>query len=109
AGKPCLVAGLPWFRDKSFVIYPDSVDDYFKKTESLNSGTLKFIPDAIELTRAIYFVYFNRVKRLHGIKLYTPREESNTVLDNPAEMISENITFFNEFRDELLSAGIQRD
>ena len=109
AGKPCLVAGLPWFRDKSFVIYPDSVDDYFKKTESLNSGTLKFIPDAIELTRAIYFVYFNRVKRLHGIKLYTPLEESNTVLDNPAEMISENITFFNEFRDELLSAGIQRD
>lgn len=108
AGKPCLVAGLPWFRDKSFVIYPHSADEYFEKTESLNAGTLKFIPDDDELTRTIYFVYFNRVKRLQGIKLYTPREESNTVIDNPAEMISENITFFNEFRDELFSAGIQR-
>jgi len=108
AGKPCLVAGLPWFRDKSFVIYPNSADEYFKKAELLNAGTLKFVPDEDELVRTIYFVYFNRVKRLHGIKLYTPQEDPNTVIDNPAEMIRANITFFNEFRDELFSAGIQR-
>jgi hypothetical protein len=108
AGKACLVAGLPWYRDKSFVIYPDSADEYFKILKSLSAGTLKFIPDEDELIRAIYFVYFNRVKRLKGIKLYTPREEPNTTIDNPAEMISENITFFNEFRDELFGAGTPR-
>ena len=79
-----------------------------KKQNHSTQEHLKFVPDEDELTRTIYFVYFNRVKRLQGIKLYTPREEANTVIDNPAEMISENITFFNEFRDELFSAGIQR-
>ena len=80
AGKACLVAGLPWFRDKSFVIYPGSADEYFNKAGSLNTGTLKFIPDEDELIRTIYFVYFNRVKRLQGIKLYTPREDAKYCL-----------------------------
>lgn len=100
-GKQCLVAGLPWFRDRSFVIYPETKKSYFERLSMLTEGREKFIPDAEELFRTVYFVYFNRVKRLNGIKLYTPSEERNTELDDPAQMVMENNIFFSEFKDEL--------
>ena len=106
AGKPCLVAGLPWFREKPFVIYPRSTKEYFGIIDDLNRGSAIQEPDIEELYRTVYFVYFNRTKRLNGIKLYTPGEEPNTVYDNAEEMIMENVDFFNEFRDELYNKDI---
>lgn len=101
SGKTCVVAGLPWFRNEPFVLYPALQEEYFSYIEKLNNGEFSFKPDIEELYRKIYFVYFNRLKRLNGIKLYTPAEEANSVYNNPEEMINNNIEFFEEFRDEL--------
>jgi hypothetical protein len=105
-GKTCLVAGLPWFRNKSFVVFPHDRQGYFSAINSLNEGSLGFVPNENELYRTIYFVYFNRNKRLKGIKLYTPKEEANNDFENSGMMISENIVFFNELRNELFSSEL---
>lgn len=105
-GKTCVVAGLPWFRDKSFVICPGSRDAYFRALEELNSGRARFLPDAEELLRTIFFVYFNRVKRLRGLRLYTPYEEPNSDFETSLEMINANRDFFDDLRDELFGSDI---
>ncbi len=104
SGKTCIVAGLPWFRHKPFVIYPETVEDYFNYLEKLNNNTLDFSPDIEELYRTVYFVYYHRLKRLQGIKLYTPDEGPNTIYSNSDDMINNNLTFFEEFSNELFSA-----
>ncbi len=101
AGKPCLVAGMPWFRNKPFVIYPGDRENYFGQLEKLISGKSDFRPDIEELYKTVYFTYFIRTKKLNGIKLYTPKEEPNTVFSSSQEMILNNLTFFEEFSNEL--------
>jgi len=106
AGKPCLVAGIPWFCKKSFVLGPGTKDEYFKTLEEINSGKLKFVPDRDELIRNIYFNYFCRTKKFNGIKLNTPKEEPNCSFSDSKEMISSNILILKEFRDELFDERI---
>jgi len=106
AGKPCVVAGLPWYINRSFVIAPDSRVEYFNTIDKLNDKSLAFVPDRNELVRSVYFNYFHRTRRFNGIKLHTPREEPNCQFNDAKEMIAANISIFNELRDELYDPGI---
>lgn len=106
AGKPCVVAGLPWFRNKPFVLFPQTRVEYFSQLEEINGGKISFKPDFDELYRSVWFIYFNRIKRLNGIKMHTPREEPNTVFSEPEAMIRENAEFFMQFRDELMNPDL---
>ncbi len=106
AGKPCIVAGLPWFGNKPFVITPSGREEYFDTVGLLNSGAMTFVPDRDELIRTVYFNYYCRTKRFEGIKLRTPKEEPNCRFSNSKEMIAANISIFKEFRDELFDSRI---
>lgn len=99
--KPCLVAGMPWFRDRSFVIYPGDKDAWFRELETLTIGKSTFTPDRDELVKTTWFVYFNRMKRFSGLRLYTPREEPATEASSPQQILNDNEAVFNEFCDEL--------
>lgn len=101
-GKITIVAGKPYFRNKSFLITPSSRDEYFDVLRQANRGELKFDIDHQELIRTVNFTYFERRKQLNGIKVYTPDEEPNTEYDNPEEMILNNRTFFDDFARELI-------
>jgi hypothetical protein len=105
-GKTCVVAGIPWFCGKSFVISPTDRESYFNTIGLLNKGELNFVPDRDELIKNIYFNYFHRVKRFEGIRLRTPREEPNSIFNDQHEMITANISIFKEFRDELFDSRI---
>jgi hypothetical protein len=106
AGKPCVVAGIPWFRNSPFVISPSDIHGYFNTIELLNKGALNYVPDRDELIKSVYFNYFCRTKRFEGIKLRTPREEPNCSFSNSKEMIAANTSIFKEFRDELFDSRI---
>ncbi|TFH39796.1 MAG: hypothetical protein E4G95_00090 [Bacteroidia bacterium] len=101
-GKPCVVAGMPYFRNKSFVISPASQDEYFETIARLNKNLYRFEIDRNELVRTVNFVYFDRLKRINGIKVYTPEEEPNTIYKTPGEMIEGNRKFLQDFRNELI-------
>lgn len=100
-GKTCLVAGMPWFRSKPFVIWPPSRDEYFSELGRMVEGSYNFTPDIGELYRTVWFVYFNRVKRLNGLKVYTPQEEQNSLFGSGDEMVSANEGFLKDFSDEF--------
>lgn len=100
-GKNCLVAGMPWFRNKPFVIYPSTREEYFATLGLMTLGKKQFEPDIDELYRTVWFVYFNRVKRLNGLKVYTPLEEMNSVFRGSGEMVAANEIFLNEFSGEF--------
>lgn len=100
-GKLCIVAGMPYFRNKPFVITPAAKEEYFESILKLNAHNYEFNIDREELARTINFVYFERLKKITGIKVYTPEEEPNTIYSTSEEMIQGNLKFFEEFRNEL--------
>lgn len=101
--KVCVVAGLPYFKGKPFLLSPSSSYDYFSTIKALCLNQLSFSIDRDELIRTINFIYFNRMKKLNGIKVYTPMEEPVTDFISADDMINANLDFFNDFRDELFS------
>jgi hypothetical protein len=106
AGKKCLVGGLPWFRNKPFVLYSPDFGGYFSILSSLLNNSSKFVPDRDELIKTVIYIFFIRLKRFRGLRLYTPREDPNTDHEDIDRMLKENINFFDEFREELLETTL---
>ncbi len=100
-GKPCIVAGIPWFRGRGFIISPSTKEEYFSNIDRLNSNSNYYVPDRDKIIESVYYNYFERIKRFNGIKLHTPKEEPNSVYTDSESMISSNIDIFNDFRDEF--------
>ncbi|QQS49721.1 MAG: hypothetical protein IPM71_08810 [Bacteroidota bacterium] len=102
-GKPCLVAGMPYYRNHSFILSPSSNEEYFQTLGKLISGQFVFKIDRNELFKLVYFTFFERTKMLKGIKLSTPNGECNSIYSAPEIMINENRKFFEDFYNELIN------
>ena len=99
--KTCVIAGKPYFINKPFVVTPGSREDYFSTIEKLNNRRFSFEPDKEALDKMINYIFYNRLKRLNGIKIFTLNAERNTALDNSDDMLRDNIEFFDEFEKEF--------
>lgn len=98
--KACLVAGKPFFLNKSFVISPASREDYFAKLSGLCRGE-SFVPDREELYRMIYHMYGIRNQRLKGFQTRTPDGSPVTLYDSSDELLKENNDFLEFLFSEL--------
>lgn len=101
--KICVVAGKPYYRGKSFVISPVSKQEYFLTLDKLFNKATYFQIDKDELNRFIYFIFYNRLKYLNGIVIYTIDSEPHTMFEKSNDMISGNMNFLNDFTEELLA------
>jgi hypothetical protein len=101
AGKNCIVAGLPYYRGKPFVISPRNKTEYFKTIKELNGGYNAFKIDLEYLNQLTYYMFIQRTKWLEGIKVYTPKSELNSKFCNSSDIIEGNSSFFNELYSEL--------
>jgi hypothetical protein len=106
SGKACLVAGKPFYRNKPFVLTPDTKEKYFELLDQMNNGKVTFKPDRNCLFRIVYYVYKIRLKELTGIKVFTLNAERNTYYTNSEEMLNSNHEFLEEFDKEFSDAGV---
>lgn len=99
--KPCLLAGDAFYKDQSFVIKPESKVDYFKKLNQILSD-LEFSHDINQeiLLKFIYFIYFERVKRLDGINIDHKMQYSTFNFKSVEEFILRNKIVLDEFEKE---------
>ena len=99
--KPCLLAGDAFYKDQSFVIKPESKVDYFKKLNQILSD-LKFSHDINQeiLLKFIYFIYFERVKRLDGININHKMQYSTFNFKSIEEFNLRNKIVLDEFEKE---------
>ncbi|TFH49397.1 MAG: hypothetical protein E4G92_01945 [Bacteroidia bacterium] len=99
--KACVVAGKPYFINKPFVITPASREDYFSTVGQLNRKNLRFEPDREALYKMVNYIFYNRLKRLSGIKIFTLNAGNNTDFMNSEDMLRANFDFFEEFEKEF--------
>jgi hypothetical protein len=99
--KTCVIAGKPYFIDKPFVVTPGSREDYFSTIEKLNGRRFSFEPDREALNKMVHYIFYNRLKKLNGIKIFTLNAETNTVFNNSDDMLKANIEFFDEFEKDF--------
>jgi len=102
-GKPCLVAGDAFYKEKPFIIYESSVKSYFEKLNILVTESNYTAPRKEDVLKFIDFIYFNRVKRLKGIGMDHANHVNTFTFENAEELEEMNATLLDEFEIEVLS------
>ena len=101
--KQCLVAGDPPYRNKDFVISPQTKDEYFSVLTDMINKKIEIKPQSQELYKFIYYNYFIRNIRLNNIRF---RYKGNIGIEKEGqyqEFFKNNLAFFEEFYNEVYS------
>lgn len=96
-GKPVIVAGDSFYRNKPFIVAPETKESYFATVRRLIDNNHVFMPEKDIIEKYIYFIYFHQTKRLNGMKIYTPNSESNSDYKNWLDLMKANNEFLNDF------------
>lgn len=67
-GKPVIVAGESWARNKGFTIDVDSIDEYKKQLDMLPYGTMLNNDLVVKAKKFAYYIFFQRMITLNSIK-----------------------------------------
>lgn len=102
-GKPVLVAGDSFYRNKPFVISPPTKELYFNTLQKILDDIEDFLPDKNIAEKYIHFLYFHKTKRLNGMKIYTPNSESNSDYNNWKKLLDANTEFVDDFSKTIES------
>ena len=101
--KPCLIAGDAFYKDQDFVLCSANKNNYFQLLTSLLSNDFEKKISKAELLKFVYFIYFNRVKRLKGINIDHAKHINSFSFDSIEELIHLNNDVFTEFENEILT------
>lgn len=102
-GKPCLVAGDAFYKNKEFVSNADNIDEYFAKIRKILEQPNLYIAQQKDVLHFIYFIYFKRVKRLNGIKMDHANHVNTFTFDNAEHLEEMNSELLDEFETEILN------
>ena len=100
--KICLVAGSAFYNNQNFVIFKNSIPEYFSELKKLINNNQEIYIDKKDLLKFIYFIYFNRVKRLKGIKMDRVNLSQSFSFSSAEELERMNSDVLNEFENEIL-------
>ena len=64
-GKPVIVAGESWARNKGFTIDVDSIDEYKKQLDMLPYGTMLTNDLVVKAKKFAYYIFFQRMITLN--------------------------------------------
>lgn len=101
-GKPCLVAGDAFYKNKPFVKYCNDKRDYFTTLNNILQTPESFVGKKEDVLQFIYFIYFDRVKRLNGIKMDHANHINTFSFESVEELEAMNSTILDEFEKEVL-------
>lgn len=101
-GKPCLVAGDAFYKNKPFVTYCNDKRDYFTTLNNILQTPESFMGKKEDVLQFIYFIYFNRVKRLNGIKMDHAKHINTFTFEQAEELEAMNSDILDEFENEII-------
>lgn len=100
AGKNCLVAGDPFFLNQPFISAPQTKDEYFEALQNwIGTGELSGF-DKDEFYRYIYYIYFQRIKKLDGFNIQHRTGYYNFKVPDFKTLYARNEQFLKEFYGE---------
>jgi len=100
--KPCLIAGDAFYKNESFVMTPPTKANYFDKLKQIiGDEEFSFDVKQKDLLKFIHFIYFNRVKRLAGIKIDHKMQSNEFDFKSVEEFNEKNKVIFDEFEKEI--------
>ena len=100
-GKACLVAGEAFYKNKGFVTSAGYKNTYFQILNQMLVNPLSYVGSKEKVLKYIYFIYFNRVKRMNGIKMDHLKHINTFTFENAEELESMNSDILDEFEKEI--------
>lgn len=97
AGKPCIIAGDPFFRTQPFAVAPNTKEEYFELVKQSVNGDLPTKPNKEEIYRYIYFQYFVRIKKFTGFDVQHRSGFYDFEIPNYKVLLESNSKLLEEF------------
>lgn len=101
-GKPCLIGGDAFYKGQNFVMRPLNKAEYFSALDDCLAKNFNLNYTQDDVLKFIYFIYFNRVKRLNGIDMDHARHINTFTFKNAEDLLAKNAALLAEFEREII-------
>ncbi len=101
-GKVFIVAGNAHYRYKSFSLFHENKEDYFKEIEKQLNRTNPSNPNPEDALKYAYFLFFMCIKKLNGLETDHLHKVNDFDFDDLDDLIEKNHELLVEFENEIL-------